>query len=171
MTSLTPKDKQLISRRAHGEYGVEQICKSILRAHTKANRNLDDQVYLDFLRVALSSKSCKWEDYAAAAGAVINRHPLHHFSPDDEIPEDAPPPKKTRRRRTKKQETVVRKIEEADAGFERLEKPVAPEEPIPEPEEETAPEVEAPEESEEEPPADLDESEEDIASALGFDWG
>lgn len=81
MVSLTERDKELIARRAAGEYA----CAPQLRKISLKSRDPDDAVYLDFLRLVLQ-RSFNIEDYERLQLKVLEQHP-HPFG--------LPPKKKT----------------------------------------------------------------------------
>lgn len=66
---LTEQERIYIARRAAGEYAIIPAVRRIVNEHRK-NRDLDDQVFLEFASLTLQ-KSYKWEDYERLAKRVL----------------------------------------------------------------------------------------------------
>lgn len=74
---MTDGEKRLVARRAAGEYAVLDACQRIWRAYRRKERS----VYTAFLDVIFGNKADgrasldRWDDYVAAARAVLLLHP------------------------------------------------------------------------------------------------
>jgi hypothetical protein len=99
---LTKGERVLIARRAAGEYAIIPSVERIVREHRK-NRILDDQVFLEFARLA-TKKSYSQDEYDEKARAVLSIIP-QPWGPGpkemDQYPAETTPAssKKTRKKR------------------------------------------------------------------------
>lgn len=88
---MTEDEKRLVARRSAGEYAVLDSCRRIWNAYRRKERS----VYTAFLQVIFSKGDgrvslANWDDYEAAARAVLALHPEFGERPEPE-PEPEPP--------------------------------------------------------------------------------
>lgn len=86
---LTERERALIMRRVCGEYAVIPVCRTILHDHRK-NRAPEDQLYLEFLRVALA-KSLDIPRYEELQHQLLELDPPAFLEPSEP---PAPPAQK-----------------------------------------------------------------------------
>jgi len=68
---MTDHEKELVARRAYGEYAVNEQCTRIWEKYRKKLRG---SIYIEFLRV-IHKKSYSWEEYEVAARSIHKEHP------------------------------------------------------------------------------------------------
>lgn len=71
---LTNEEKDLIARRAGGEYAVDDRVRRIVSTHKK-NHNVVDDVFLSFARL-IQGRSWPWPEYQKRAGLVVSLRPV-----------------------------------------------------------------------------------------------
>lgn len=71
---LTDAEKQLVLRRAKGEYAVDDCCRRIWNAHGKKNRCPEDAPYIEFLRVVVC-KTINLKSYEATQRVLLGMQP------------------------------------------------------------------------------------------------
>ena len=84
---MTDHEKELVARRAYGEYAVNEHCTRIWEKYRRKERS----IYTDFLRV-IHTGGHTWEEYESAVLPIHKEHPR-------ELPKLSPPACRRRRRR------------------------------------------------------------------------
>ena len=108
--NLSDREKELIARRAGGEYAIIPTIRNILTKHQK-NRNPEDAPFLDFARLVLR-KTIPWDEYMSQAKIVLDLYPEPFGPPWNKqglegpipgpYPESEAPKKKTKKKRQRK---------------------------------------------------------------------
>ena len=76
---LTTDEKLVITQRAAGSFAAIPRLTQIVSDHRK-NRTLEDEVYLEFARMAVKTL-CNWGDYEPLARAVLELAPEDFWTP------------------------------------------------------------------------------------------
>ena len=95
---MTDREKELVARRAYGEYAVNDHCARIWEKWRKKRRG---SIYIEFLRV-IHKPGYTWDEYEAVARPVQDAHPKEPSPPSPE-----PAPARSRRKRRKRKPKPV----------------------------------------------------------------
>ena len=104
---LTDHEKNLIARRAAGEYATIPQLRRLVTEHRK-NRILEDQVFLEFARLALKS-SWSRDDYREKSQAVLDIIPEPWGTPWTKLEGIEVVPAKRRRQSSKSEKGAKKK--------------------------------------------------------------
>lgn len=68
---MTPAETQIVVRRAHGEYAVQDACDRIYRKYKRS----EETIYMAFLAVVCRAKRETFDEFVAVAQPVLDAHP------------------------------------------------------------------------------------------------